>query len=109
MPETPDVDPVLKNARREAWIIFAAWLTCTVYCCAYCYAFGYDREGHPLGAADVHPILGMPSWVVWGVMAPWLASGLFTFWFAGFVMVDDDLGEDHEKSLDAEIRGGDLA
>ena len=98
------VDPVLKNARREALVIFAAWLACVVYCCGYCYAFGYDREGHHLGAEDVHPILGMPSWVFWGVMAPWAVCGMFTFWFAGFVMADDDLGIDHEKMLDDELR-----
>jgi hypothetical protein len=101
-----DTDPVLKHARREALVIGAAWLASLVYCCAYCYAFGYIRPGHPLGPGDVRPILGMPSWVFWGVMVPWGVCALFTFWFAGFVMSDDDLGKDHAAELEEEIRHG---
>jgi hypothetical protein len=102
----PDTDPVLKNARREAIIIGVVWFLAMFYCCAYCYAFGYIREGHPLGPRDVHPILGMPSWVFWGIMAPWAACGAFTAWFAGFFMADDDLGTDHTPELETDIREG---
>ncbi|MDE2505920.1 MAG: hypothetical protein KGM43_01795 [Planctomycetota bacterium] len=96
-----DVDPVLVHARREAIIIAAAWLTATVYSCAYCYLFGYIRRDRPLGPDDLHPILGMPSWFFWGVIAPWGACALFTFWFAGFYMTDDDLEAADEPSADA--------
>jgi len=104
----PETDPVLRNSRREAVIIGLAWLAATVYCCVYSYAYGYRREGKPLGVADIHPILGVPSWVVWGIFAPWVACALFTFWFAGTYMTDDDLGEDHSSELDSDIRGGGL-
>ena len=80
----------------------------TVYCCAYSYAFGYRREGRMLGVADIHPILGIPSWVVWGILAPWVACALFTFGFAGFFMADDDLGQDHSSELESDIREGGL-
>ncbi len=60
-------DLVVVHSRREALIIGAVWLASTVYCCTYCYLFGYIRDGRPLGAADVQPILGMPSWFFWGV------------------------------------------
>ena len=105
---TGEPDPVLKNARREALIISAAWLASTTYCCTYCYLFGYSRSDHPLGREDLHLIFGMPSWYLWGVIAPWVVCGLFTFWFAGFFMVDDDLGQDHTPELDADIREGGL-
>ena len=55
---------------------------------------------------DVQPILGMPSWVFWGIIAPWAVCALFTFWFAGFFMADDDLGEDHTPELEGDIREG---
>jgi hypothetical protein len=48
----------------------------------------------------------MPSWVFWGVIVPWAVCALFTFWFAGFVMADDDLGKDHTPDLEEEIRTG---
>jgi hypothetical protein len=98
----------LTNARREGLIIGAAWLACTVYSCAYSYVFGYIRPGRPLGPDDVQPILGMPSWFFWGVIVPWAACAVFTFWFAGWYMTDDDLGKDHTPELESDIREGGL-
>jgi hypothetical protein len=101
-------DPVLVNARREGIVIGIAWLAATTYCCTYCYLFGYIRPGHPLGNEDVRPILGMPSWVFWGIMVPWLVCAVFSIWFAAFVMKDDDLGKDHTPELEEDIREGGL-
>lgn len=97
MSERPD--PLLRNARREAIIIGLVWLGATVYCCVSAYVMGYDRPGRTLGPADVRPILGFPRWVFWSYLVPWAVCGIFTFWFAGFYMVDDDLGSDHIKEL----------
>ena len=108
MSHDTDTDPVLRHSRREAIIIGLAWLASTTYCCAYSYFAGYIRPGRPLGREDVQPILGMPSWVFWGIMVPWLACALFTFWFAGFYMADDDLGRDHTNELESDIREGGL-
>ena|SRR5579883_3180498 len=101
-------DPAIKNARREGIIIGVTWLACTVYCCGYCYLFGYIRDGRPLGVADLHLIFGIPSWFFWGVLAPWGVCGLFTFWFAGFAMADDELGKDRADELEGDIREGGL-
>ncbi len=103
-----DTDPVVNNARREAVIIGLAWLASTVYSCGYCYLFGYIRTGRPLGPDDVHPVLGMPSWFFWGVIFPWGVCSVFTFWFAGWFMADDDLGTDHTPELEQDIREGGL-
>lgn len=108
MPSSPPTDPLLRHSRREAVIIGLVWLAATAYCCAYSYLFGYIREGHPLGRADVKPILGIPSWVVWGYLAPWAVCSVFTIWFAGWFVADDDLGMDHAVELEADIHGGDL-
>lgn len=97
-------DPVLRNARREAIIILAVWTASMVYCCLYCYLFGYIRDGQLRGLDDLHPILGMPSWFFWGVFVPWLVCGLFTIGFAAFYMTDEDLGSDHTSELEEEIR-----
>jgi hypothetical protein len=86
----------------------SVWLAATIYCCAYSYFFGYLRPDHPLGPQDVQPILGIPSWVFWGVLAPWAVCAVFTFWFAGWSMADDDLGADHSAELESDIREGGL-
>ena len=99
-------DPVLVHARREAIVIGLAWVASTAYCCGYCYLFGYARSGWTPGLDDIHPVLGMPSWFVWGVIAPWAACALFTVGFAGFFMADDDLGGDHTQELERDIREG---
>jgi hypothetical protein len=106
VPHEPD--PVLKNSRREAAIIGLVWLAATVYSCTYSYLFGYIRPGHALGPADVRPVFGVPSWVFWGILAPWAVCALFSFWFAGFYMADDDLGSDHTPELEQDIREGGL-
>jgi hypothetical protein len=82
----------------------AAWLACTAYCCAFCYLFGYIRAGRPLGVNDLHPVLGMPWWFFWGVLVPWLVTGVFNVVYAGFFMADDDLGSDHAGELERDIR-----
>jgi len=99
-------DPVLKNSLREFVIIMLAWAASTAYTCIYCYYNGYIREGAALGVEDIRPVLGVPSWMFWGVFAPWAVCSAFTFWFAGFYMADDDLGEDRTPELEADIREG---
>jgi hypothetical protein len=99
-------DPVLRNARREAKVILALWALTTLYCCAFCYAEGYLRPDRPLGLEDLHPVLGIPRWFFWGVVAPWAVCGVVTLIYAGFLMADDDLGEDRAAELDADIREG---
>jgi hypothetical protein len=101
-------DPLLRHSRREAIIIAIVWCAATAYCCAYSYFFGYSSSAHPLGAADLKPVFGVPSWFFWGVLLPWGICGIFTFWFAGFFMADDDLGSDHASELESDIREGGL-
>jgi len=99
-------DPVVRHSRREAIIIGLAWLASTLYCCFYSWTFGYSSPDHPLARADVRPILGVPSWAFWGYLVPWGVCAAFTIWFAGFYMIDDDLGVDHAAELEVDIREG---
>src|ERR1700761_2473907 len=97
-------DPTYRNARKEAIGIGLIWLASTIYCCVYSYVYGYIRSDRPMTAADIAPIWGIPSWVVWGVLAPWIVCSILTFWFAGFYMADDGLGKDHAGELEGDIR-----
>ena len=97
MTEPNPTDPLLRHSRREAIVIGFVWAAATIYCCVYSYGFGYIREGRPLGRADVRPILGIPSWVVWGYLVPWGVCAVFTFVFVGWFMAEDDLGQDRAE------------
>ena len=99
-------DPAVRNARIEAIWIGSAWVLATLYCCFYSWWAGYSTPGRPLGQADVRAIGGVPSWAFWGYLVPWGVVAAFTVWFAGFRMVDDDLGEDHAADLERGIRDG---
>lgn len=82
-------DPVYLNCRREAVLILMAWAVCLLWTVGYSYTFGYN-----LAAEQVTITLGMPSWVFWGVLVPWMAATVFSCWFSLSYMADDDLGDD---------------
>lgn len=86
------------HARRETALILAVWLVAMVYIVTYCYLFGgAPQEG------QLNLVWGMPSWVFWGVVVPWLACDVTTVWFCLWYMADDDLGPDRA----AEVGDGD--
>ena len=87
-PEASRFDPVFLNARREAWLILIAWVVCLIWTVGYSAVAGYG-----VLPEEVSIILGMPSWVFWGVLTPWIAATLFSVWFGLAYMTDDDLGE----------------
>jgi len=110
-------DPVFRNSLREAKIIISIWALAMVYTCTYCYLNGY--ESHPSDPAAIGPAvsswfgplksydrdparlttplgLGIPDWVFYGVVTPWIVCLLATFVFCLFVFKEDDLGDDQE-------------
>ena len=86
-------DPVFLHSRREALVILGLWVAMLLWAVPYCYLNGYAGDVDP---EQVRTVWGLPSWVFWGIVAPWIFADLFTIWFCFFYMVDDDLGEAHE-------------
>lgn len=87
-------DPVLVNARRELLVIVVLFVVFCVWSLAVCYFWGYVPAGQE--PPEVSITLGMPSWVFWGIVAPWLAVDVVAVWFCFIYMANDDLGESHE-------------
>ncbi|MBI83522.1 MAG: hypothetical protein CMJ81_10025 [Planctomycetaceae bacterium] len=85
-----DFDPVFVNSRREALIILCSWVACLIWAVPYCYLNGYPDES--FDPAQLETTWGMPSWVFWGIVVPWILATAFTLGFCLFVMRDDDLG-----------------
>lgn len=95
-------DATYRHARREAILIFCAWAVALLWAVPYCYFSGFTTGPSSIDPETMPLVLGIPSWVFWGVGAPWLAADVFTIWLCFFYMEDDDLGEAHEGADVAE-------
>ena len=84
------VDPVYRHSLREAIVVLGLWFACGVYTLSFCLSRGYRAPTDE----PVALVLGIPSWVVWGIFTPWIAVNAFAFWFCFVFVRDDDLGED---------------
>ena len=97
-------DPVFAHSRREAIIIFTVWCAGLLWAVPYCYLNGYGVENPEV----IVTICGVPSWIFWGILAPWLVADVFTIWFCFFYMQDENLGEagDEEHLMTNAAMGG---
>jgi hypothetical protein len=121
-------DPVYLNCRREAIFILALWACCFVYTVGFCYLTGYasheptpQSTGPALGAmvGSLHDFdrtpeslrsplgLGIPDWVFYGVVMPWLTCIVLTFLFCLFVFKEDDLGPELEDATASDSEASD--
>ncbi len=92
-PKHDRIDPLVVHARRQALVILAAFVVCLIWSISWCCLLGYpEPDGGP--AAKV---LGIPSWVFWSVLVPWIAADLFAFWFCFVFMADDPLSQAEDK------------
>lgn len=105
-------DPVFRNSLRESIFLLLLWLACCLYTVTYCYLAGYlVHEPHPnatgpsignlvgpLTAFDRYPQslttplgLGVPDWVFFGVITPWVVAVAITVLYCLYFFVEDDL------------------
>ena len=106
------MDPVFRNSLRECVFLLLLWLACCLYTVTYCYLAGYlVHEPHPnatgpsigklvgpLTAFDRNPQslttpfgLGVPDWVFFGVIVPWMVAVVITVLYCFYFFVEDDL------------------
>lgn len=95
--EPIEYDSVFLNSRREAIVIFGVWLAALLWAVPYCYFNGYlGDDGSGFDLSTFSTTWGIPSWLFWGILVPWIVADIFTTWFCFCFMKDDDLGEAHE-------------
>ncbi|ADB17450.1 conserved hypothetical protein [Pirellula staleyi DSM 6068] len=90
-------DPLLINARREALLVLATWIIAGTFSVSYCYLYGYG-----LTPEQLHFTLGFPSWILYGVVIPWVTWAILSFVISTFVMQGDALGAEAGDSLAGE-------
>lgn len=92
LPPADKEQQLLRHARREGAVILAAWAIALVWTVAVGYLLGYRRD-----SAAIMLILGIPDWIFWSVVVPWVVCFLFSIWFCFAYMADDDLGQDPDE------------
>lgn len=85
---------VFESSRREALFTAVLWIACCVYTVGYAALFAYRRGEPP------ELLFGIPSWVVWGVLAPWGVSTAITCWYALCGIRDEDLEPEHSPEAE---------
>lgn len=112
-------DPIMRRCRREAILILSVWFLCFAWSATYCYLNGYlSHEPRPASkvtgpdiAKVVGPLksfdrkpdsltfplgLGIPDWVFYGIVMPWVFCVVFSLVFCQFIFAEDDLRGDAE-------------
>lgn len=97
-------DPLLVSARREAVVSLAVFAAALAYTVGYCCRFAYGRP-----ATEIRYYAGIPDWVLWGIVAPWIVCLAVTVWFSLGFMRDEPLEPDgqvadHDPGLWEESR-----
>lgn len=86
--DRPPEDPVLRSARREAVAAALLFAAAFAYTITFCALRGYDRAPESLTF-----VLGIPDWVFWGILAPWMVCVAISFIFAFRFMKDETLDD----------------
>ncbi len=92
------MDPVVTHAYREAVVVLAVWLVGIAWTVGYCAITGYN-----VPPEQIQITLGMPNWIFWGILVPWILIVLFTIWFGLFYIVDDELVRGQDESYQGEL------
>lgn len=87
--EPIEYDPFFLNARREAIVIFCLWVTALIWAVPFCYLNGYGD----IDPATFSTTWGIPTWLFWGILVPWIVADIFTTWFCFCYMKDDAMGD----------------
>lgn len=81
-----------RRSRLEFWTMVGCWFAFAAWTIGYNALFAFDGAK---SAAD--PVWGMPRWVVFGILIPWILGLALTIWFALRFMHDTPLDpEDFE-------------
>ncbi len=91
-PHDGQLDPVFRHSVRECWLILCILAVCLLWTVGYSWCEGYRPPSEPLDMT-----LGIPSWVFWGVLAPWGLATILSVAFGLFWVVDEPLGEEDEE------------
>lgn len=68
----------VRMSRGEFSAVLLAWAAFATWVLVHAHFRGYSRSG---AAEPVQLLWGMPAWVFWGILVPWLVATAFTVCF----------------------------
>ena len=78
----------VRQCLKEAKLAFAIWAAGLIYCTLTIVWLGYIP---PSARPDTPELVwGMPAWVFWGLWLPWFVQTGLTWWFAIFILKEDE-------------------
>lgn len=83
-----EVDPQFLQARREMFVVLGLFVASFVWTMVVSYLLGY-RTPSPEEAIEPSVIWGIPVWVFWGILVPWMAIDIVAIWFCFYYMRDE--------------------
>ncbi len=86
------LDLVYRHARRETTVIVLICLLMMAWALGSARLFGFGAID--VQAAEGQAILGVPTWVFWSLLVPWVVGTAITGWFCFFYLADDPLGRE---------------
>jgi hypothetical protein len=84
------VEPSYRRTLKEAMVALLLWLGAGIWVISVSYWLGYKRP--------VHSVAGIPNWVVWGVLLPWVTLFILHTWYSLWFLRADDRGDDSKNS-----------
>ncbi|MEC5127429.1 DUF997 family protein [Verrucomicrobiales bacterium BCK34] len=81
-----DLGISFRQSRKELYFMVASWVVFAGWTISYVGLKGGAKEGEALRL-----VWGMPEWVVYGILIPWIFGLGLTVWFALRFMKDTDL------------------
>lgn len=82
----------VRQCLREGLVAAALWFVGFVWVVSAMVTRGYVPDSER--PAEPQLLLGMPSWVVWGLFVPWLVQIAAAWWFAICWLKDDEPYQD---------------
>ncbi len=71
-----------RRTLKEAVVALLLWFGAGIWVISVSYWLGYQRPVHSIG--------GIPNWVVWGVLLPWVVLFVLHSWYSLVFMRADD-------------------
>lgn len=104
MPDPQAASRLIRNGRREALLVLLVWACALAWTVGVSYLLGYQHDpncalvqwglAQPRTAENFSQFLGLPDWILIGVVLPWAVSSVVTAIFCVRWIADDDLGAD---------------